>query len=160
MEPTTRVELAELVAQSLERIEAQYPSVTIESASVPDDVYVDGTLDVVLLNVLENAAMHNDALDPQVRIEVENQDESVRIEIADNGPGIDDYERAVIERGMEDSLQHSSGLGLWLIKWGAEIAGGEIELRDNEPTGTVVTVHVPRLSAPGVESDTVRTNSE
>jgi len=160
MEGTTRVELAELLDQCLGRIEAQYPSVTVETSSVPDGVDVDSTLDVVLLNVLENAAQHNDAADPRVRVRVAELDDAVRIEVADNGPGIDDYERAVIERGTENPLQHSSGLGLWLIKWGTEIAGGEIEFRDNEPTGTVVTVRVPTLSAPGVESDTVRPNTE
>lgn len=160
MEPTRRVKLAELLEQCRGAIEAQFPAVTITSASVPDDVYVDSTLDAVLLNVLENGAMHNDAADPRVRVTVEAGDEAVLIEIANNGPGIEDYERAVLERGTEDALQHSSGLGLWLIKWGTEIAGGDLELRDNEPTGTVVSVRVPRLSVPADDSNTVRTNPE
>ena len=38
--------------------------------------------------------------------------------------------------------------------------GGDLELRDNEPTGTVVSVRVPRLSVPADDSNTVRTNPE
>jgi len=42
----------------------------------------------------------------------------VQIRIADNGSGIDDYERSILERGTETPLEHGSGLGLWLAKWG------------------------------------------
>ena len=69
----------------------------------------------------------------------------VTIRVADNGPGIDEEEYAAVERGTETQLDHASGLGLWLIRWGASIAGGSVSVADNDPTGAVLTVDVPRL---------------
>jgi sensor histidine kinase regulating citrate/malate metabolism len=49
----------------------------------------------------------------------------------------------VLDSGTETALQHGSGLGLWLVKWGTEIVGGSVSFDRNEPTGTVVTATVP-----------------
>jgi signal transduction histidine kinase len=108
-------------------------------------VYVSEVLETVFLNVLDNAVDHNDDSNPHVWVTVETDEETVTVEFADDGPGIDDYERSVIERGTENSLQHSSGLGLWLIKWGTEIADGTVTFRENDPTGTVLTITVPTV---------------
>jgi signal transduction histidine kinase len=119
--------------------------VTVEYDGVPSDVYVDGLLTVVFEDLLENAAEHNVDPDPHIRIdvEIETDDDAVRVVVADNGPGIDDEELAVLEEGTETPLRHGSGLGLSLITWGVDIVGGRVEFADADPTGTVVTVHVP-----------------
>ncbi|WP_336000060.1 histidine kinase N-terminal 7TM domain-containing protein [Halorientalis halophila] len=141
-------ELSGLLAGCLGRTADRYPDATVECEPVPDGVYVDDILETVFLNILDNAVAHNDDPNPRVRVSVERLDGSVAIEFADDGPGIDEYERSVIERGSEDALQHGSGLGLWLIKWGTEIAGGEVSFRANEPSGTVLTVTVPESEQP------------
>jgi len=72
----------------------------------------------VFVNLIENGIEHNTGPNPSVRVAVELDGDRVQIRIADNGSGIDDYERSILERGTETPLEHGSGLGLWLAKWG------------------------------------------
>jgi sensor histidine kinase regulating citrate/malate metabolism len=41
---------------------------------------------------------------------------------------------------------HGSGIGLWTIHWLVTRVGGTVSIADNDPTGTVVTVIVPRAA--------------
>jgi sensor histidine kinase regulating citrate/malate metabolism len=67
----------------------------------------------------------------------------MRISVADNGPGIPELERHVIESGTETPLNHSLGVGFWLMEWVATALGGEFTIADNEPRGSVVTFRLP-----------------
>ena len=127
-------------------------SVAVDFEFVRNDDCADGAeiavspvLSSVLKNVVENAVEHNDAADPLVGVRATCVDEAVEIRVADNGPGISDHERAALERGNETPLEHGSGLGLWLIAWGTEMADGDLTIDDREGGGTVVTVRVPRV---------------
>ena len=139
------VALDDLVAECLAEIEREFPDVELESGPVPDGVRVDAVVRPVLANVLENAAQHNPRSDAFVRVDVEVREGSVHIVVEDNGPGITDYEQSVIERGTETPLEHGSGLGLWLVKWGVGIAGGTVHFEETEPSGMAVTLDVPRV---------------
>jgi PAS domain S-box-containing protein len=148
--------LGTLLDECVSSVRRSYPDVTVDCGSVPDDVSVSTVLRPVLSNVVENAAEHNTNPEPHVWVDVERDGgdgedgkdaERVRIAVADNGPTIDAYERSVLERGTETPLEHGSGLGLWLITWGAQIAGGRVTFTEREPTGSVVTVEVPTCPA-------------
>ena len=145
--PTESAPLAVFLRDTVSAARTEFPSVTLECQSVPHDVFVSSGLGLVFWNVIENAAEHNTAAAPHVWVETEIDDDTVRVIVTDDGPTIDEYERSVLERGTETPLQHGSGLGLWLITWGTQIAGGEVTFAENEPTGSVVTVEVPRLPA-------------
>ncbi|MFB6134001.1 MAG: sensor histidine kinase [Halanaeroarchaeum sp.] len=93
--------------------------------------------------LLENAVVHNDE-EPTVRVEARRAEEKVRLRIEDNGPGIPEYERAVLQRGKETPLSHGSGLGLWLVHWIVTMNGGTLSIADATPAGTQVTITVPR----------------
>ena len=125
--------------------------VTVHDADCPTDVYVDGVAHDVLSNVVENAAQHNTNPQPEVWVDVESDGDRVRIDVRDNGPGINDEELALLEEGSETPLKHGSGLGFALIVWGTEIIGGHVSIEDREPVGTVVTVELPlvRSTDPG-----------
>lgn len=122
--------------------------VEFEVDAPDEDVYVPDVLEVVCENLVENAAEHNVNDEPRVCVDVETNGEQVRVAVADNGPGIDEYEQEVLERGTETPLEHGSGLGLWIVKWGTELAGGTVEFAENDPTGTIVTVEVPQQESP------------
>lgn len=140
--------LASLLDQAVSAVRTSSPAATISEPEVDDDVFVAGLLDVVFTNLVENAVEHNSADEPHVSISVETTPERVVVDVADDGPGIDDYELRVLRDGVETPLEHGSGLGLWLVQWGVEIADGWVEFAADESNGTVVTVGVPRLSAP------------
>lgn len=69
-----------------------------------------------------------------------------RVVIVDNGPGLPDSEREVLEAGEETPLTHGSGIGLWLVYWTVTYAGGEVTIEDRSPRGTRVTVTLPCAS--------------
>ncbi|WP_299237192.1 hypothetical protein [Natronomonas sp.] len=51
-------------------------------------------------------------------------DSGVRIEIADDGPGISNDQWGVITSGEETPLKHSTGIGRWSIHWTETALGG------------------------------------
>jgi signal transduction histidine kinase len=73
-------------------------------------------LDIAIENLVENAVEHNDATRPRVSVEVTNGDRPTLV-VSDNGPGIPEQEIAALEGERETSLEHGSGIGLWLVKW-------------------------------------------
>jgi len=124
----------------------RYPDATIER-EVPNSLAV-GLPDAKFLripveNVIENAIEHNTADDPWVHVSAEAAGDRVRIRVEDNGPPIPDMEREVIQEGVEDPLQHGSGLGLWLTYWSIKTAGGTINFASREPRGNSVTLALP-----------------
>lgn len=139
--------LVSLLRHHAESVREEHP-VTVEFDPPDRDVEVAGLLTHVFSNAVENAAEHNTGDDPHVRVSAEVADGRARVRIADDGPGIPRHEIEVLEAGTETGLKHGSGMGLWIIKWGTEIAGGDVRFEENEPTGTVVTVEVPVFSDP------------
>ncbi|MFB6297276.1 MAG: sensor histidine kinase [Salinirussus sp.] len=111
----------------------------VESAEVA--VIDAGLFEVAVRNLIENAVEHTQR-DPRLEVSVRAGD-PVEISVADNGPGIPSMELQVLSDGGESPLQHSSGMGLWLVKWIATSSGGGISFETNAPRGTVVTLTVP-----------------
>ncbi|WP_089865582.1 sensor histidine kinase [Halogranum rubrum] len=137
------VPLTTLLEQCVTTARNTHPAATIQ-LDVPDEtVVVDSVLEPVLSNLVENALEHNPSENPHVWVAVDAGDD-VCIEVADDGPGIEEYELNVLDDGIETPLKHGSGLGLWIVKWGVDIADGDIRFAANDPTGLVATVVVPR----------------
>ena len=110
-------------------------------------------LETALYNLVENGLEHNDADDPRVELTARIVGDEVEIRIADDGPGIPEMERRVLEEGHETSLQHGSGLGLWLAKWVLNSTDGSLQFEPNQPRGTVVVVRLPALETGDVPPD-------
>lgn len=145
-DPAEPLQLGELLEDAVVATRRDHPDVDIRYSPPDPDVLVSDILGPVLENVVDNAARHNTNDDPQVRVRTTIEGERVRIRVADNGPGIDEHERAVLESGEERPMAHGSGLGLWLITWGAQAAGGAVTFEVNRPAGSVVTVELPVIS--------------
>jgi PAS domain S-box-containing protein len=145
------VNIAEAVANALAGVRGEFPDVTLRG-SVPDDVWVQapGTLPFAIEELVENAIRHCD-VSPEVAVSASTDEagDTVELRVADNGPGIPEVERQGLSRDLEQPLEHTSGLGLWMVRWSANTAGGSLEIRDNEPRGAVVAVRLPRADATG-----------
>jgi len=63
--------------------------------------------------------------------------------VEDDGPGIPDHEVEAVESGRETALEHGSGLGMWVVAWGAAAIGADVEYEAREPRGTRVTASIP-----------------
>ena len=114
---------------------------------VPDRAMVSATanIDEALEELVQNAIVHNDGDSPSVALTVTVETGSVEIQVVDDGGGIPEMDRAVLESGdAVDDLYHGSGLGLWLVYWIVRRSGGSIDVTDVDPRGTRVTVSLPR----------------
>jgi PAS domain S-box-containing protein len=85
---------------------------------------------------------------PTVRLDAEARYERVALIVSDDGPGIPDHERDVLESGGESDLHHGSGLGLWVMQWVVTSLGGDVTITDGEDGGTTVTFTLPRAEPP------------
>ena len=133
-------EFREIVAD----LRSEYPDAAIETA-LPEQAIALASplLDEALEHLIRNGIEHNSA-DPAVWVEVENGDDAVAITVEDDGPGIPQMEIEVLDRGQETAMQHTSGLGLWIAKWVVDASEGTIGLAESDPSGTKVTVTLPR----------------
>jgi PAS domain S-box-containing protein len=146
-EPTS-VDLTTVVRDIVQTYRQEYPDSNM-SISAPDEVVVTTHKTVftrILEELVDNAVTHNDASDPQVAVTVEKAaTETVALSVADNGPGIPDREQQILTEEGETQSKHSLGVGLWFVKWAVQRLGGELELNENNPSGTVVTVRLYQL---------------
>lgn len=147
---TRSVELDGLLDELVERLAGEYPAADISfdtrNATVETNPDI---LRPVLWQLLDNAVVHSDSDPPDVSLSIHETDTTIDIEIADDGPGIPDHELQSLRDGQETSLDHGSGFGLWLVKWGTTRVGGTVEF-DTEGAGTTVRVSLPRETEPPV----------
>ncbi|MFB6166400.1 MAG: histidine kinase N-terminal 7TM domain-containing protein [Haloarculaceae archaeon] len=137
-------DLAEIVPEAVAAVEREFPAVEIETdlpAACP--VRAHWALSTAVENVVENAAMHNDADEPRVAVRVAADGDRATLTVADNGPGIPQGELAVLDRREETPLEHGSSVGLWLVDWVVDLSRGELAF-ENDDRGCTVTVTLER----------------
>ena len=102
-----------------------------------------------LINLLENAQTHTPP-GTTIVIELELDDASARLVVADDGPGVDAADRDRITRRFVrlDASRSApgNGLGLNLVSAVATMHGGSVEFADNHP-GLRATILLPRIVA-------------
>lgn len=125
---------------------------TVSTRIGAPDARCDGRVALVLSALVDNAVRHNDRARPEVEVTVRRDGDRLEIRVVDDGPGIPSGELSVLDEGTESALEHGSGLGLWLVHWGATALGGDAAFEPNEPRGTVATVTVPALGPDGAAS--------
>lgn len=141
------VELTSVLQDEVASLE-RAADATVET-DLPDPVYVRGDhlLSRVFGNVLGNAVEHNDGPDPWVRITATVDDETVRVDIADNGPGVSpDEHDSIFDRERGHANTH--GLGLYLVDKLVATYGGDVRLAETGPDGSKFTVELPTVPAP------------
>ncbi|MEZ3114693.1 sensor histidine kinase [Halobaculum sp. MBLA0147] len=146
---TEPIDVAEVARRTADEQSAEFPDVTVRT-DVPETATAEASpaLELAVENVVENAAKHDDSEDPIVDVSVGVGEDTVYLSVADGGPGIPEQERNVLTKGRETSLEHGSGLGLWLVYWVVDRSGGDLRFDDNEPRGSVVTVTLDPPSEP------------
>lgn len=100
-----------------------------------------------LSNLVENAIQHNPDPAPSVTLTVTVSERLVHVAVADDGPGIPATERRILEDG-ETPLQHSAGVGLWLVYCFVEQAGHELTFEPSAADGSEVRFALDRAPSP------------
>jgi len=101
----------------------------------------------VLVQLLENAAKYSPAGSP-IRVTAEKNDDKVTVSVADRGPGIDDFEQALVfdkfYRGKNERYRvQGTGLGLAIAKAVVEAHGGTIGVTSQVGRGSVFYFSIP-----------------
>lgn len=142
------VEIVEHLATACRRVRASYPEANLET-DVPEraEARAHQLVDSAFENLVENAVEHHPGPEPFVRASVERTGDEVVVTVADDGTGLPENEVVVLESRTESKLEHSNGMGLWLVNWIVTYSGGEVEFAENEPTGSEITVRLPATAS-------------
>jgi len=138
----TSVRLDTFLETITESYQQQYPTAQFQ-ADAPEERVLCRT-DVVrpvLDELVGNATEHADGPLVQLRATVTSADR-LELVVDDDGPGLPEMERRVVEERSEDPLRHSTGIGLWVARWLVERSGGSIAF-DEATDGTAVRVVLP-----------------
>ncbi len=106
------------------------------------------TLSSAIFNLLENAIKYApDA--PSIDIVLYRKQQFCVIEIKDQGPGIPKTERQKVfnkfyRLGQENTRKtKGTGLGLYIVKKVVEAHQGSIQIKENQPSGTIFLISLP-----------------
>jgi PAS domain S-box-containing protein len=126
----------------------EFPDARLSASTPPEGAAVASAttwLDRALAELVRNAIVHHDGDRATVDVAVEATADAVEVRITDDGPGMNEMNRDVLETGRAvDALYHGSGLGLWLVYWVLQQSGGSATVEDADPRGTTVTVTLSR----------------
>ncbi len=146
------IDFGELVQDAADRVVMKYRGANVHVDIEPDIPKIFGDkpgLTSVVVNLLENAAKYSQP-DPVIRTILQKGGESEIVwTVEDNGVGIPDREKRRVwtkfyRVGNEDTRStKGTGLGLFIVRQIVEKHGGQIEVRDNQPRGTVFRVYLP-----------------
>lgn len=132
----------------------------IPPRTAPLRIFADATrVRQVLVNLLGNAVKFTPAGSVEVRLRATDAGASVRLEVADTGPGVWPRHRdklfIAFERLNAEAVSgiEGTGLGLAIAERLVRLMGGRIGYADNPGGGSVFWVELPRGSAPPVKSE-------
>jgi two-component system sensor histidine kinase KdpD len=101
----------------------------------------------VLLQFLENAAKYS-PLEAPIRVSAENSGNQVEVSVADRGPGIEEFEQALIfdkfYRGKDNRYSvQGTGMGLAIARAVVEAHGGKVGVTSQIGQGSVFWFSLP-----------------
>jgi len=112
--------------------------------SVPDvTVYADDRFPLAVENLLRNAVEHSDCETPEVRVRCDHDGDRATVRIADDGPGMPDYRKRAVAGNGAGVEHNGTGFGLHFVKRTVDAYGGDLDVEDRDPRGTVVRVALP-----------------
>ena len=142
----TPVSLRDELAEQIETVRSDQDRATVSVEGSISDVTVlaDDLLESVFRNLLTNAVVHNNKDAAEITVSTRVVGDSVRVSIADNGPGIaDTHKEQIFQEGQKGLESGGTGIGLYLVNTLVDRYGGDVWVEDNEPTGSVFVVELP-----------------
>lgn len=139
-----QIDLAATIRSQVVGFRESHPDAEI-STDLPETLWIDtdARIDSVVYELLENAIEHNEQQSPTVDVTAgADADGTATVEITDDGPGLPDTERQVLDTGFETQMAHSQGLGLWIARTIVSRLGGEFTVTE-QSEGTTVTFTLP-----------------
>lgn len=160
------LDLREPLREASFLVEVSRPDITFERSF--GDKPLKGTFDSRLLaqafgNVIKNASEamegveRNDGTANAIRIRAERQDDSIRVDVIDNGKGLPREHRQRLLEPYMTTRDKGTGLGLAIVKKIVEDHGGHLELHDAPAEfyggrGAMISMILPASAATSSES--------
>lgn len=121
-----------------------YPNASI-TVRGPETAVVDSAprLETAVWELVDNAAKHAGGA-PDIEIEIQETDTHVTVSVRDDGPGLPELERSVLQSGEETPLVHGRGLGLWLVYWIVTGVEGTVSVTEPHRPGTTIELRLPK----------------
>ncbi|MFB6183736.1 MAG: sensor histidine kinase [Haloarculaceae archaeon] len=140
------LDLVPIVREAGDGVQSTYDDLLVEY-DLPDEQRVTAPplIDRAVEHALHNVAEHNESAQPRAKVTLTTASRTTaHLTIVDNGPGIPETE-PVRNDDEESPLHHSQGVGLWLVSWIVDEAGGDltIETPASDDVGTVLTMRLP-----------------
>jgi len=148
------VPLSETLREKVRKVGATYEAVAVR-CDVEDGLRVQGNdlLGEVVENLLLNAVEHAGSA-PEIEVRARRADDAVRVEIADDGPGIpDEMKSAVFERNVTAEESGSVGFGLHFVSVMMDQYGGDVWFEDADAGGAVAVLSFPAASPGGARGN-------
>jgi signal transduction histidine kinase len=146
------LDLGELLEEVIEKLRVKYPAAIFWFEQENETPYFDGDklgLTSVAFNLLENAVKYSSPGQVEVKTDLKTEEGQIKIAIADQGIGIPPEEVQNIFRkfyrvGSEETrTTKGTGLGLFIVERIVQAHHGQIQVRPNEPKGTIFEISLP-----------------
>jgi len=140
-ETRTTAELATLAAEEAERFREAHPSVPL-TVDLQADLWIQAhtRFRLAIREALANAVEHNENV--ELTVSTKEGTRKHAVVVTDTGQGVPDSELEPLWAPTEGPLDHTTGLGLWMIYWLVESSGGALEV-ETGPGGTTVEMWLP-----------------
>jgi signal transduction histidine kinase len=140
------VDLGRILESEVETARSLYSGgvIAVEGAPADVDVRANELLSSVFANLFGNAMLYNDKETPEVTVTAEVAEDTATVHVADNGPGIPEYQRERLFEAPESGMEASTSVGLYLVGRLVEQYGGEVGVENREAGGAVFHVTLPR----------------
>lgn len=144
-----KIDITRSVSEAIESVKNHHnaPADSFEVIA-PESVVITASpfLNQAITELVDNAIVHNDSDTPLVIIEINefaDSNEGIELRITDNGPGIPSEEIRVHNKDIETQLDHSLGVGLWLVHWVVTASDGELSFDTHTASGTTIQLFFP-----------------
>jgi two-component system, NtrC family, nitrogen regulation sensor histidine kinase NtrY len=143
------VHFDEFVSAFISAVSGNYPEISFAlhvEEGVPEVAIDRDQFHRVLINIVDNAIAAVKETDRRGAIEVSIETEpgqgSILLEIADNGVGISDENKAKVFEPYFTTKKSGTGLGMAIVSAVIADHGGELRILDNSPFGTRVVIEL------------------
>jgi len=141
-ESSSQVDLTQVVETVLDRLSTTDVTVTTD---MPETAIITTNRQAArsaIESPLENAVNYAAS---SAAVTITTTDGGYCVVISDDGPGIPVAELNALDRGTEDPLKHTTGLGLWQLKWAVMTLNGDVSFETDN--GTTVRIDIPDNAA-------------
>lgn len=142
-EEPSQIDIVQEAEDAVSMMRDQFPDAEI-TINTPLSAMAIGVreLDRALEELIENAIVHSDQSPPEIHVTVTNRTETVKLTVADNGPGIPEMEYKHFETGRISPIEHGQGIGLDLVYWVTRRSGGRLSIEEHDPQGSIVRIEL------------------